>query len=99
MKIMKLTKNDVSIELENWEGDYDPEDDESLLRVIVLYKGKQVENASYCTAIPETAAKAFKLRFLKTIMNDIYDEVISDISIKKKMEWYSWAGMYEDITK
>jgi len=100
-----LIKDDVKAEWvrlgEGWHGDYDLDDpeDEELLRfdVSILENGvwEAVEDASYCTQVPATATDEEKLKLLKIILDNYYDELHNNhsASVKKLGEWLSWISL------
>ncbi|MCJ7760608.1 hypothetical protein MUP59_05640 [Candidatus Bathyarchaeota archaeon] len=99
----ELIRDRVKIEWvelgEGWSGDYQPDDpdDEELLRFDVsrLDDGEwndQLQDASYCTAFPAKATKEQRTKGLKFIMNQCYDDVISD-NYKRTLERMSWINL------
>lgn len=96
-----LVKNLVKVEIhdetnEGYFGDYDENDkeDKKLLRfeVFSFSKGEwvYVEDSSYCTRIPSNSNEEVVNRILNLIMKEIYEDVVNNISIKKKCEKLSW---------
>ena len=96
----------LSVEL-HWEcgegldGDYmaDDPNDVPLLRFDVLYKGEQIENASYCTQLKATDKRPLLLKAAKCILKDAEDSFyeIPDRGLagvgKRQMEQLSWIGI------
>ena len=108
---MDLVQGKVKVELEyigeGWNGDYSDEDpnDEPLLRFTVYQniegKWEQVDNASYCTRLPETLSDEGKRKTLEILMNELsgldgFGEGFVSHSIKKPCESLSWLSR-EDV--
>ena len=74
-------------------GDYNPEapNDEKLLRFYVSKDGEDVDDASYCTTIPEDIGETRMLVFARMIMDEVYDYAICEMSIKRICERLSWT--------
>lgn len=81
---------------EGYNGFYDPEDpeDKELLRFDVYrWDGidwEPVDDASYCTAVPVDTPAERQTELLRVIMDEVKDDVLAGISIKKKCEYLSW---------
>lgn len=98
--MMELIRDTVKVELEyigeGYNGDYDPDDpeDQPLLRFTVLKlvdgEWEQIDDASYCTQLPESIPNDEKMWVLTFIMNEVYDAVVGGASIKKRCELLSW---------
>ena len=100
-----LTEDGVQVTLDNecnegWNGDYDPDDpdDEKLLRFCVDKQREdgewvEVDDASYCTAMPTDRPEPEIRAFLRVIMTAVKDRVLGDISVKKVCEGLSWVGV------
>ena len=107
---MELTRGKISVELEyigeGWGGDFNDNDPEDtpLLRFTVyrLVNGEQgqIDDASYCTQLPEDLPDKKKKKALEIIMDrlsdlDGFDEGFVDHSIKKVCEELSWISPKE----
>jgi len=87
----------LSVDL-NWDcyegvnGDFDEEDptDEPLLRFDVMYKGEQVDDASYCTNLRADDDRALLTRAVEAILQEA-ERSYSDgrFHFKKTGEWLS----------
>jgi len=93
---MSYGRGDVKVEWE-WigeggDGDYDDSDpeDEKLLRFTVLYKGEQVDDASYCTHVGIGTSKKMLRQMLKYIYNEVEEPLRNGHRIKKLCEHLSW---------
>ena len=102
---LELIKDSVKVSLswigEGLCGDYDENDteDEKLLRFdvykYVTYEmdypseWKSIEDASYCTLIRDDATDKAKIQCMIQIMEEVYDKVSSNESIKKICECLS----------
>lgn len=99
----ELINDGVRIQLhddcnEGWNGYYDPDDsgDEPLLRFDVdrwdshTNEYIEVDNASYCTALPATISSSMANAALVQLMSEFGDAVRSGNSIKKCAERMSW---------
>jgi len=97
----ELVKNDIRVCLddecgEGWNGDYDPTDpeDDLLLRFSVdkMNDGnwEGVEDASYCTRLPNTISPEQVEKALAAIMQEVYDALCGGSSVKKTCERLSW---------
>jgi hypothetical protein len=91
---------------EGWNGDYNSEDpkDEILLRFDVYIEAdyyvpgfteeserwQPVDDASYCTALPESASQEQQDRAVEIIMGEVKDALQNGYSIKKLCERLSW---------
>ena len=95
-RFIKVRKTDVEVELEyigeGWGGDYDKDDpeDEPLMRFTVKYKGEELDDASYCTALQATLEHEILLFAATEILDEVYDEVMDRHSIKRLSERLSW---------
>lgn len=97
---MELIRGIVKVELESigegYNGDYDPDDpeDQPLLRFTVLKlvdgEWEQIDDASYCTELPESTPNDLQGLVLTFIMDEVYDAVVGGASIKKRCELLSW---------
>lgn len=99
--MLRLIKNDiVAVEWEDigegWNGEYNPDDpkDTPLLRFYVQKNNgglwEDVEGASYCTQMPADTNDQILVRALGSIIQEIYDAVVDNSSIKKACERLSW---------
>lgn len=85
-------------------GEYnedDPTDIEVLrfdvLRLVPVFSDDEpewefVDDASYCTQVPETTSMPDLTALAAIIMRNVYDDVIAGISIKKRCEELSWIS-------
>jgi hypothetical protein len=104
---VRLTRNDVTVEWESigegFNGDYDPEDpdDQPLLRFYVsrrsvspsgLVAWDEVEDASYCTQVPEATPAPVLAKLLEQLMDEFYEPVTQGRSVKKLGERLSWIS-------
>ena len=86
----------ITVELEHigegWDGDYDPEDsnDDALLRFTVLKNDEPVDDASYCTQLPDSLSKNQQLQVATFILDWVYEPLVAGHSIKKLCERLSW---------
>lgn len=99
-------KDGIRVALENigegWFGDYDETnpDDEELLRFTVYTKlenseyWEQVDDASYCTAIPASSDKEYLEKILNILFNEFYEVLHNNPlnSVKKLGERLSWIN-------
>lgn len=91
---VRVTLSDDTFE--GYNGDYDPNDpdDQLLMRFDVyhLVNGdwEAVDNASYCTNLPNTIKPEDAERVMGYILSEVADAVRQDISIKKRCERLSW---------
>ena len=88
---------------ESFDGDYDPNDPEDvqLLRFYVQTKRdgewRDVDDASYCTALPtKTPPEQIQIA-LHTIMHHVRDRLIAGESVKRVCEHLSWISP-DDLT-
>jgi len=97
-----LVRGNLKIELEyigeGWNGDYDPDnpDDEKLLRFTCLMSNEsedweQIDDASYCTRLPESISDEEAEKALRILMEGIENRGL--LSIKKECERLSWIGI------
>ncbi len=98
---MELVKGNVKVELscigEGICGDYNPADpdDVELLRFSVLGRESEkdewfdIENASYCTALPARADDVTQSKALAFIMDKVYEKVVDGDSVKRICEQLS----------
>jgi hypothetical protein len=96
----QLIKNNVRVSWvdldEGWNGYYDPDDpeDERLLRFDIdkFEDGlwSPVDDSSYCTRVSITTRKSKLYKLLNVIMEEVFDDIQSGISIKKKCKRLSW---------
>jgi len=83
---------------EGHSGDYNPNNpkDEKLLRFYVQQKAfdywQDVNNASYCTLIPESTTQEEQNKLVKILYDEVVDKVESGCSIKKLCERLSWIS-------
>ena len=100
---ISLQRDGVEVELCNLNeglcGDYDPDDPEdiNLLRFDVLYRGEQLDDASYCTQVPASTDMSGLETVLSVILNEVREPVVAGHSIKKICERLSWIdeqGIY-----
>lgn len=99
---MELVRDNVRVELEHigegWQGEYDETDpdDTPLLRFTVskLVDGEwqEVNDASYCTQLPDSISEDDRNRVMQYIMEHVYSSVMSGISIKRMCEHMSWLS-------
>lgn len=98
---MELTIGDVRVVFEDigegLSGDYNEDDpgDVALLRFTVYrldQDWEQVEDASYCTAIPVDTDPAVIANYLARIMVEVYKPVMAGQSVKRACEDMSWLG-------
>lgn len=97
---MELIRDTIKVELESigegYYGDYDPGNpaDVPLLRFTVLKlvdgEWEQIDDASYCTELPEWIDNDYQMQVLTYIMDEVYDAVVGGASIKKRCELLSW---------
>lgn len=92
----------ILVELgESYEGEYDPEDPESvsLLRLDIIYKKEEdegtIQNGSFCTCIPATTDIDGLKVFLKTVLDHAEDLLLrygedSMGTISRILGLYSW---------
>ena len=79
-------------------GDYNPDDpdDINFLRFDVSYKPEEewfaVEDASYCTLVPEDTPEMVRFEGLHIIMNRVFYNVADGHSVKKACEQLSWLS-------
>jgi len=100
MSIYELIDGDVKVEWsdigEGLDGFYNPDDpdDVALLRFDVSrwdhFDWEPVDDASYCTRVPVDTPKERLGELLRSIMDEVGDDVRAGISIKKKCEALSW---------
>ena len=94
--ITTLTKGRVRIDLEHigegWNGDYQPDNanDAPLLRFYVYLDDEAIEDASYCTQLPDTLPPETKAAAIVYLMEEIYNPASEGHSIKKLCERLSW---------
>lgn len=92
------TRENISVELEDigegWDGEYNPDDpkDTPLLRFTIYKEGEQVEDGSFCTQILATTSKKRIAELEQFILNEIFDEVKNERSIKRIAERLSWLS-------
>jgi hypothetical protein len=104
---VRLTRDDVTVEWESigegYSGDYDPEDptDKPLLRFYVTHRNvspsglvawDDVEDASYCTTIPEETPEPVLMQLLQYLLDEFYEPVMAHQSVKKLGERLSWIS-------
>ena len=94
-------------------GDYDIDDpsDINLLRFDISKRKDRnewetVDDASYCTQVPYNTPEDLLIKGLEMIMDEIFDAVVEDRSIKKACERMSWispesikSGIWDKIYK
>ncbi len=99
----ELIRGNVRVELdyigEGWVGDYDETDphDERLLRFYVQRRvdgeWEDVEDASYCTALPETLTVSQQQCILDFLMDVFYSPVSMGVSVRRCAERMSWMSL------
>jgi hypothetical protein len=77
---------------EGYNGDFNvlDLDDKPLVRFSVYFKGEAVDDASYCTCLSAFTKRAYLLKKLNIILDEVYEDVINGNSIKKICENLSW---------
>lgn len=80
-------------------GEYNEDDpqDVDVLRFYVMHMNEEgewveVDDGSYCTQVPSDADESVLQAGLRKIMNDVYDDVVAERSIKKTCETLSWMS-------
>lgn len=101
---LALTLGSIRVEWEDigegWSGDYNPEDpqDQELLRFTVARREglqgewQQVDDASYCTAMPVDTPIDILISGLAYILGRVYDATLAGESIKVDCEELSWLS-------
>ena len=99
MTTTSLTDDRVRVDLEHigegWSGDYDPDDpkDQPLLRFDVYLNDEPLDDASYCTQLPDTLDDTTRGKALRYLMDQVKDPAESGHSIKKLCERLSWIDV------
>ncbi len=81
---------------EGYDGDYDPDDpdDENFLRfdIFALERGEweEVPNGSFCTLFPASAPVRKKIAALEKIIEEVYEPIKENSSIKRIAGRLSW---------
>jgi hypothetical protein len=100
---MELIKGLVKIELEyigeGLNGDFNPNDpdDIKLLRYTVSRIEDDdivpIDDASYCTLLPESASSTIQTKALYYLMSRLYEPITQGLYIKKLCEDLSWLEL------
>lgn len=98
--MVTLTQGNVRVELESigegLGGDYDPDDpgDVELLRFTVLRREdgewEQIDDASYCTLLPESLDREKQGKAVDLIMEEVYYAASKGYRIAGTCEQLSW---------